>query len=67
VSGDGYYYRERLDRWAVEAENARVRRLAVLDEALEAVRDQDRDVMSPEELGALNAAAIVVSSLRRTW
>jgi hypothetical protein len=61
------YYRDRIARAAVEAENARVRRMEALQEALYAVRTQDDEVLSPDQRAALSAATDAVADLRRTW
>jgi hypothetical protein len=61
------FYRDRIDRALIEQENARAARLRALDEALQAVRQLDEDVMESEDLAALNAAQAVVNDLRRTW
>lgn len=61
------YWRQRLDQQLADAENARAARMRALDEALQAVRALDEDVMDAEDLATLNQAQAVVNDLRRTW
>ncbi|WP_100499393.1 hypothetical protein [Geodermatophilus chilensis] len=61
------YWRQRLDDQLAAAENARAARMRALDEALQAVRAMDEDVMDAEDLATLNQAQAVVNDLRRTW
>lgn len=54
--------------WPAESwETARARRLAALDDALNAVLSEDGEDLTPEERRALRAARDAVTDLRRTW
>lgn len=61
------YYRDRIDRALIEQENARIARMAALDEALAAVLYEDAEVIDGADRETLSRARQIIQELRRTW
>jgi hypothetical protein len=60
-------WRDRMAAIERDRENLRAQRMRALDEALTAVRVDERDVLSADDVDVLAAAARVVASLRQVW